>query len=48
MVRGRRIDFKNTLLPEMSRELLTRMAEGEQLEEIKASLSDEGFVFEVE
>ena len=37
----------NTLLPEMSRELLTRMATGEQFKEMKVSLSGEGFGFEV-
>ena len=35
----------NTLLPEMSRELLARMAKGEQIKEVKASLVDEGFGF---
>ncbi|MCK5508967.1 MAG: hypothetical protein KAI50_10675, partial [Desulfobacterales bacterium] len=37
----------NTLLPEMSKELLSRMAAGEQIKEVKVSLSEEGFVFEV-
>lgn len=37
----------NTLLPEMSREMLTRMATGEQLKEVKVSLDGEGFVYEV-
>lgn len=37
----------NTLLPEMSKELLSRMAAGEQLKEIKVSLSGEGFGFEI-
>ncbi|MBE9530326.1 MAG: hypothetical protein IMF00_03565, partial [Proteobacteria bacterium] len=37
----------NTLLPEMSKELLSRMATGEQIKEVKVSLSGEGFVFEV-
>jgi len=37
----------NTLLPEMSKELLSRMATGEQIKEVKVSLSEEGFVFEV-
>ncbi|MGV8073230.1 MAG: type VI secretion system ATPase TssH [Syntrophobacteraceae bacterium] len=37
----------NTLLPEMSRELLTRMARGEQLKEVKVSLGGDGFLFEV-
>jgi type VI secretion system protein VasG len=37
----------NTLLPEMSKELLSRMAAGEQIKEVKVSLSGEGFVFDV-
>ena len=37
----------NTLLPEMSKELLGRMASGEQIKEVKVSVGDEGFVFEV-
>jgi type VI secretion system protein VasG len=37
----------NTLLPEMSKELLTRMARGEQIKEVKVSLSGEGFGFEI-
>jgi type VI secretion system protein VasG len=37
----------NTLLPEMSKELLSRMARGEQIKEVKVSLGEEGFVFEV-
>ena len=37
----------NTLLPEMSKELLSRMATGEQIKEVKVSLSGEGFVFHV-
>jgi type VI secretion system protein VasG len=37
----------NTLLPEMSKELLSRMATGEQIKEVKVSLGEEGFVFEV-
>jgi len=37
----------NTLLPEMSKELLSRMATGEQIKEVRVSLSGEGFVFEV-
>jgi type VI secretion system protein VasG len=39
--------LSNTLLPEMSRELLSRMAAGEQLRELKVSLGQEGFVFEI-
>ncbi|NVN91635.1 MAG: type VI secretion system ATPase TssH [Desulfuromonadales bacterium] len=37
----------NTLLPELSRELLSRMATGEQIKEVKVTLSGEGFGFEV-
>ena len=37
----------NTLLPEMSKELLSRMARGEQIKEVKVSLGDEGFLFEI-
>ncbi|MDL1982805.1 MAG: type VI secretion system ATPase TssH [Deltaproteobacteria bacterium] len=37
----------NTLLPEMSKELLSRMATGEQIKEVKVSLGEAGFVFEV-
>ena len=37
----------NTLLPDMSKELLSRMAAGEQLKEVKVSLSVEGFGFEI-
>jgi type VI secretion system protein VasG len=37
----------NTLLPDMSKELLSRMARGEQIKEVKVSLGGEGFVFEV-
>jgi type VI secretion system protein VasG len=35
----------NTLLPELSQELLSRMANGEQIKEVKVSLSGEGFEF---
>ncbi len=38
----------NTLLPDMSKELLSRMAAGEQLKEVKVSLSGEGFGFVIE
>jgi len=31
----------------MSKEMLTRMADGEQLEKIKVELGDEGFEFEI-
>ena len=46
---ARNIDhiMTNTLLPEMSRELLSRMAAGAQISEIKVSLSGEGFAFDV-
>jgi type VI secretion system protein VasG len=37
----------NTLLPELSRELLSRMATGEQIKEVKVTLSGEGFGFEI-
>ena len=37
----------NTLLPEMSKELLSRMATGEQIKEVKVSMDGEGFVFDV-
>jgi type VI secretion system protein VasG len=37
----------NTLLPDLSRELLSRMATGEQVREVKVSLSREGFGFEI-
>jgi len=38
----------NTLLPEMSKELLSRMAKGEQIKEVKVSLSGEGLGFEIQ
>ncbi len=46
---ARNIDhiLSHTLLPEMSRELLSRMAEAEQIAEVKVTVSDEGFVYEV-
>jgi type VI secretion system protein VasG len=37
----------NTLLPEMSKEMLSRMATGEQIKEVKVALEGEGFRFEV-
>jgi type VI secretion system protein VasG len=37
----------NTLLPDMSKELLSRMARGEQIQEVDVSLGTEGFVFGV-
>ncbi len=46
---ARNIDhiLTNTLLPEMSKELLSRMASGEQLKEVKVSMDGEGFGFEI-
>jgi len=46
---ARNIDhiMTNTLLPEMSNELLARMVTGEQIKEVKVSLDGEGFVFEI-
>ncbi len=38
----------NTLLPEMSKELLSRMAKGEQITEVKVSLTEKGFGFEIQ
>jgi len=38
----------NTLLPEMSKELLSRMAKGEQIKEVNVSLSGKGFGFEIQ
>jgi type VI secretion system protein VasG len=37
----------NTLLPEMSKEILSRMAAGEQIREVKVALEGEGFVFQL-
>lgn len=37
----------NTLLPEMSKELLSRMAAGEKIQTAKVSLDGSGFVFEI-
>ena len=37
----------NTLLPEMSKELLSRMARGEQIKEVKVSLRGEGLGFDI-
>jgi type VI secretion system protein VasG len=39
--------LSNTLLPGMSKELLARMARGEQIKEVRARLGGEGFEFEV-
>ena len=46
---ARNIDhiMSHTLLPEMSRELLSRMAEGVDIQEIGVTVGDEGFVYEV-
>ncbi len=40
--------LSDTLMPEMSRELLSRMAVGENLEKVKVSIDGDGFVFTVE
>jgi type VI secretion system protein VasG len=48
---ARNIDhiLTNTLLPEMSKELLSRMVNNEQVREIRVTLDDEGrFVFEIQ
>ncbi|MDD2735371.1 MAG: type VI secretion system ATPase TssH [Desulfuromonadaceae bacterium] len=37
----------NTLMPQMSREILSRMTTGEQFKEIKVTVSEEGFGFEI-
>jgi type VI secretion system protein VasG len=37
----------NTLLPEMSRELLSRMARGEQIKEVGVSVGGQGLVFDI-
>jgi type VI secretion system protein VasG len=37
----------NTLLPEVSKELLSRMARGEQIKEVNVSLRGEGFTFDI-
>ena len=37
----------NTLLPEMSRELLSRMAVGEQIAQIQVGIDGEGFKYEI-
>ena len=39
--------LSGALLPDMSRELLSRMAAGEKIKEIRATLSGEGFGFEI-
>jgi type VI secretion system protein VasG len=37
----------NTLLPEMSKEILSRMANGEDIKKVKVALDGEGFGFEI-
>ncbi len=37
----------NTLLPDMSREILSRMADGVQMKEVKVSIKGKGFAFKV-
>jgi type VI secretion system protein VasG len=37
----------NTLLPEMSRELLSRQAQGEQISQVKVTMDGEGFAYEI-
>ena len=37
----------NTLLPEMSKEILTRMAKGEEIKKVKVALDGAGFNFEI-
>jgi type VI secretion system protein VasG len=46
---ARNIDhiLSHTLLPEMSRELLSRMVDGGEIEEVKVTVGDEGFVYQV-
>lgn len=46
---ARNIDhiLSHTLLPEMSRELLSRMVDGGEIEEVKVTVGDEGFTYEV-
>ncbi|MCB2181944.1 MAG: type VI secretion system ATPase TssH [Desulfobulbaceae bacterium] len=46
---ARNIDhiLSHTLLPQMSRELLSRMAEGGEIEEVEVTVGDGGFVYEV-
>ncbi len=46
---ARNIDhiMTNTLLPEMSKEILTRMAKGEQIKEVKVAVDGEGFKYDI-
>jgi type VI secretion system protein VasG len=37
----------NTLLPEMSRELLSRQAQGEQIKRVTVSMDGEGFAYDI-
>jgi type VI secretion system protein VasG len=39
--------LSNTLLPEMSKELLSRMAAGEQIKQIQVGIDGEGFKYEI-
>ncbi len=39
--------LSNTLLPDMSREMLTKMAQGEQIKTVKVALDGDGFNFEI-
>jgi type VI secretion system protein VasG len=39
--------LSNTLLPDLSKELLSRMARGEQIKEVSVSVSGEGFVYNI-
>jgi type VI secretion system protein VasG len=46
---ARNIDhiMTNTLLPDMSKELLSRMAQGEQIREVRVKLDGDGFAFDI-
>jgi type VI secretion system protein VasG len=37
----------NTLLPEMSRELLGHQAQGEQISQVKVSMDGDGFAYDI-
>jgi type VI secretion system protein VasG len=37
----------NTLLPEMSRELLSRQADGEQIAKVSVTMDGDGFAYEI-
>jgi len=47
---ARNIDhiLTNTLLPEMSKEILTRMAKGEQIKKVKVAVDEKGFNYDIE